>query len=110
MNAASNYLRELGKPNLDPSELDRFISQVAGEAEADVRQSAVDHLLRVVDLTPEQVMQIAASDPVRKGIGLQLSVRRYASAKQFEAAQRSAANETAWKQVLLFIGAAIPPC
>ena len=110
MGAASNYLRELGKPRLDSTELDRFISYVSAESEKDERQRAVDHLLRVVDLTPEQVIHIAGSAPVRVAVGLQLSVGRYARSKQFEAAQQSAANEPAWKKVLLSLGAVLPPC
>jgi hypothetical protein len=108
--AASNYLRELGKPHLEPAELDRFIAYVAASSDKDERQGAVDHLLRVIDLTPAQVILIAASDPVRREVGLQLSVRRYATSKQFEAAQQSAANAPAWKDALLFLGAALPPC
>jgi len=109
MNAASNYLHELGKPHLDSTELERFISYVAAESEKDERQRAVDHLLRVVDLTPEQVVLIGASDPVRKEVGLQLSMKRYAMSKQFEAAQHAAANEPTWKKALLFLGMALPP-
>jgi hypothetical protein len=110
MGAASNYLRELGKPRLDSTELDRFISYVAAESEKDERLGAVDHLLRVADLTPEQVIHIAESAPVRGAVGLQLSVSRYARSKQFEAAQQSAANEPAWKQALLSLGLILPPC
>jgi len=110
MGAASNYLRELGKPRLDSMELDRFISYVAAESEKDERQVAVDHLLRVVDLTPGQVIHIAASAPVREAVGLQLSVSRYARSKQFEAAQQSAANEATWKKALLTLGVVLPPC
>jgi hypothetical protein len=110
MNAASDYLRELGKQRLDSTELDRFLSYVAAEPEKDARQRAVDHLLRLVDLTPDQVMHVAASDPVRKGVGLQLSVRRYVTSRQFEEAQRSAENEAAWKKALMLLGTAIPPC
>jgi len=109
MGAASDYLRDLGKPRLDPTELDRFISYVAAESDKDERQGDVDHLLRVVDLTPDQVMLIAASDPVRRAVGLQLSVKRYATSKQFEAAQQSAANEPTWKKALLLLGAVFPP-
>jgi hypothetical protein len=108
--AASNYLRELGKPRLDSTELDRFIAHVVAAPENDERQGAVDHLLRVVDLTPAQVVHIAASAPVRGTVGLQLSVSRYARSKQFEAAQQSAANESAWKKAILSIGVLLPPC
>jgi hypothetical protein len=108
--AASNYLRELGKPRLDPAELDRFISYVAATTEKDERQCAVDHLLRVADLTPAQVMLIGASEPVRTTVGLQLSIRRYATSKQFEAAQQAAANAPAWKDALVLLGAVLPPC
>ena len=110
MGAASKYLRELGKPRLDATELERFMSHVAAESEKDERQGDLDHLLRVVELTPAQVVSIAASDPVRKSVGLQLSVKRYATSKQFQAAQQSAENEPAWKNALLFLGAALPPC
>jgi hypothetical protein len=110
MSAASTYLRELGKPRLDSTELDRFISYVAAEPEKDEMQGAIDHLLRVVDLTPDQVVLIAASDPVRKAVGLQLSIKRYARSKQFEAAQQAAANEPTWKKALLILGASLPPC
>ena len=110
MSAASNYLRELGKPRLDSAELDRFIAYVAAEAEKDERQGAIDHLLRVVDLTPDQVIHVAASTPVRGSVGLQLSVSRYARSKQFEAAQQSAANEPAWKKAILTLGVLLPPC
>ena len=110
MGPASNYLRELGKPRLDSAELDRFIAYVAAEAEKDERQGAIDHLLRVVDLAPDQVVHIAASAAVRGAVGLQLSVSRYARSKQFEAAQQSAANERAWKKALLTLGAILPPC
>jgi hypothetical protein len=110
MGAASNYLRELGKPRLDSTELDRFISYVAAESEKSERQGALDHLLQVVDLTPDQVMQIAASDLVRGAVGLQLSVGRYARSKQFAAEQQSAANETEWKKAILSLGLILPPC
>ena len=110
MGAASNYLRELGKPRLDSAELDRFISYVAAESEKDERQSAIDHLLRVMDLTPDQVVLVAASDPVRSAVGLQLSVRRYATSKQFEAAKQSAENEPTWKKALWILGGGLPPC
>lgn len=110
MAAVSNYLRELGKPHLDPEELDRFLSYVAAEPEKDARQGAVDHLMRVVELTPDQVVHIAASDPVRREVGLQHSVRRYATSKQLEAARQSGANESVWKNVLLILGTGFPPC
>jgi len=110
MGAASNYLSELGKPVLDSTELDRLMSYVAAESEKDERQRALDHLLRVANLTAEQLILIAASGPVREAVGLQLSVRRYAMSKQYEAAQQSAANEPAWKKALLFLGAVLPPC
>ena len=109
MGAASNYLRELGKPTLDSPELDRFISYVTAEAEKDERQGSIDHLLRVVDLTPDQVVHIAASDPVRGAVGLQLSVSRYARSKQFEAAKQSAANESAWTMALWSLAVLLPP-
>ena len=110
MGAASNYLRELGRPRLDSTELDRFMSYVAAESEKDERQAAVDHLLRVADLTPDQVVLLGASDPVRGAAGLQLSIRRYAMSKQFEAAQQSAMNESEWKKALESLGWMIPPC
>ena len=110
MSVASNYLRELSKSRLDSTELDLFISYVAAETEKDERQGAIDHLLRVVDLTPDQVIHIATSTLVRGAVGLQLSVSRYARSKQFEAAQQSAANEPAWKKAVLSLGAILPPC
>src|SRR3954470_14013416 len=110
MGAASTYLCELGKPSLDSTELDRFISYVAAEPGKDEVQRAIDHLLRVADLTPDQVVLIASSDPVRKAVGTQLSITRYARSKQFEAAQQAAANEPTWKKALLILGASLPPC
>jgi len=110
MGAASAYLRELGKPRLDSTELDRFLSCIAAESEKDERQAALDHLLRIVDLTPDQVIHIAASAPVRGAVGLQLAISRYARSKEFEAAQQSAPNEATWKKVLLSLGAILPPC
>ena len=103
MGTASNYLRDLGKSRLDSAELDRFLTHVAAESEKVDRQLAVDHLLRVADLTPDQVLLLSASGPVRGAVGLQHSVKRYATAKQYEAAQQAAANESEWKKLVLIL-------
>jgi hypothetical protein len=102
--AASKYLRGLGKVRLDSGELERFMEHVAGELEKDEQQRALDYLLAVADSGPEQVMYVGKSDPVLRSLGLQLSVRRYAISKEFDAAQREAANESDWKKILLSLG------
>jgi hypothetical protein len=93
---------------MDSSELARFIAHIASDSNKEERQAAIDHLLRVVDLTPDQVQILAASGPVHRVVGLQLSIRRYATSKQFEAARQAAANETAWQRTLDFLAAVIP--
>jgi hypothetical protein len=99
MGAASEYLRALAKAHLEPDELSRFVACVADEPEKNERQAAVDHLLRVVDLTPNQVVALASTEIVRRELGLQLSVRRYAASKQYEAGRLPEGKESMWKMV-----------
>ena len=103
MGAASDYLRQIGKPRLSSVELNCFIEHVAGETTKADRQASIDHLLRVVDLEPDQLVALAASSPVRQETGLQHSIQRYARSKEFEASQRAAENEPAWKTALNII-------
>jgi hypothetical protein len=78
MAAASRYLSDLGKASLDSTELAHFIALMSEARGKDERQAAIDHLLRIVDLTADQVATLAVSEPVVNAAGLQLSVRRYA--------------------------------
>ena len=109
MSAATDYIRDLSKSRLVSTELECFLAHVAAETEKDERQRAIDYLLRVVDLTPDQVKLLYASGPVRSSGGLQLSVKRYATTKQFEAAQISTSKESEWKILLYGLGSIFPP-
>ena len=104
MGAASDYLRGLGKEHLDSDELSHFVSQLLSERGKDERQAALDHLLRVVHLTPEQVLHLAASEPFVAAVGLQHSILLYARSKQYEAARQSARDEPAWLWALTVLG------
>lgn len=108
MSAASDFLRKLGKPQLDADEMRHFIACLSADTEKESRQSAVDCLLRVSDLSPDQVVLLGACEPVARSVGLQLSVRRYATSKQFEAARESSANEPAWQRAVMILAASIP--
>jgi sugar phosphate isomerase/epimerase len=108
VSATTEYLQQLGKSQLAISELTIFIGHLNVEPDKSQRQAAFDHLLRVVELTPEQVLQLAESELVREAIGLQLSLRRYATSKDFEAARQAAANEPTWRKVLETLFAGLP--
>jgi hypothetical protein len=99
----------LGKAHLDSGEVAHFASQLALEVGKDDRQATIDHLLRVVDLTPDQLLLIARSESVANVVGLQHSIVRYARSKQFEAARQSAVEEPAWKYALTLLALAFPP-
>jgi hypothetical protein len=98
--AASDYLRSLGKTHLDSGELAHFVQQLSAEPDKEGRQAAIDHLLRIAQLTAEQVLAIASCEPVRNAVGLQHSIVRYARARQFEAARESATEVPAWQFAL----------
>jgi hypothetical protein len=100
VSAASSYVRDLEKSRLDSDEVARFIALLTAEDGKDERQYAVDYLLRVTQLTREQVVSLFTSAPVANAVGLQHSILRYARTKQVES-DRVAEDDPIWVSILM---------
>jgi len=85
MDTPSTFLRTLSTESISESELATFVTLLAAVPEALERHDAFQHLLRVAALSPDQVVVLAKSSPVREDVGLQLLLKRYIRSQQFAA-------------------------
>ena len=107
-NSASEYLRSLGKTEVSPMELEKFIAELDSQDPAS-REEALAFLLRTVQLGPEQVITLAAATPVRATLALQLQLKRYTRARQYTASHEAESKRLAsgWAKAAEFVKALI---
>jgi hypothetical protein len=102
MTGASSYINSLGK-SASSAEVARFIELLGTEPSKATQQSALDHLLQAVSVTPDQALALARCEVVKGSVGLQLSLKRYARAQEFATASTSHANRPGWHDVMEFL-------
>ena len=87
---------------------DALLARIGAEPGAAERQAAVEHVLRVVLISPAQVVVLAKSATVRDSIGLQLVVKRFVREREYEAERKRYAERSEWKKVAEVILAFTP--
>ena len=112
-NPACEYLRSLDKTVVSPAELQRFIAELAAQ-DPGSREEALAHLLRTVQLSPEEVITLSKAPPVRTALGLQLQLKRYTRARQYAASHAAESKRLAsgWAKAAEFVKAfitSLPP-
>jgi hypothetical protein len=107
-NLACEYLQSLGKTDLSSAELDNFVAELERQ-DGGSREEALAYLLRIVQLTPEQVIELSQAQPVRSTVGLQLLLKRYTRARQYAASNTAEAKRLAsgWAKAAEFVKALI---
>lgn len=103
MTGASSYINGLGKSSYSSVELERFIELLGAEPSKATQQNALDHLLQIVSVTPDQALALAKCSTVKGSVGLQHSLKRYARAQEFAAADARHTNRSGWNNVLEFL-------
>jgi len=96
-----------GQPIADDA-FEALLERIAAEPDAAERHGAVEHVLRVVLLTPAQVVVLAKSMVVRDSIGLQLVVKRFVREREYEAGRKAYAERSEWEKVAEVILAFTP--
>ena len=86
-----------GKPVTD-SEFGLLLERMGAERDATARGTAVEHILGVIPVTPQQVVALARTATVRDSIGLQLVLKRFARDREFIAERERYAQRTEWQQ------------
>jgi hypothetical protein len=112
-NTAWEYLQSLDKAHLSAAEIEEFLAHLARQ-EPESREEALAYLLRTVQLTPQQVVTLSETSPVRTTVGLQLLLKRYARAQQYASSNAAETKRlaTGWAKAAEFVKAlisSIPP-
>ena len=103
-NTAINYISGLNKNELSNSELNNFISLCEKEQNKNHKKDALENLLNIINLTPNEIKVVAESELVKYSIDLQYSLKKYVSAKAYREAEVESEKETTWHKLLLTIG------
>jgi len=107
-NLACEYLQALDKSHLTITQLGKFVAELERQ-DTGSREEALAYLLRMVELTPEQVIELSQAQPVRTTVGLQLLLKRYTRARQYEMSNTAEAKRLAsgWAKAAEFVKALI---
>ena len=87
---------------------DTLLARIAAEPDADERAAQVEHVLRVVRVTPAQVVTLAKTPLVRDHLGLQLVLKRFVREREYEAERQQYAARSEWRKVAELILAFTP--
>jgi hypothetical protein len=100
MTSASAYIGGgLGATTISDLELEHFMRLLSAEPSKASQQSAFDHLLQKIVVTPEQALTLAKCEPTKRSVGLQHSLKRYARSREFAAANAAHAYRSKWNDV-----------
>ena len=108
MSATSGRIQShFGQP-VPPEEFSALLELISGEPTPADRQSSVEHLIRVVCLSPEQTIALWRSPLVRDSISLQLVVKRFAREQEYIAERNEFAARSEWQKDLELLAAISP--
>jgi len=103
-NETLDYLVKLHKSKLSDAELEEFISFLSEETKKINRKESLEYLLRVVELTPDQIINLLKKDLIKNSIYLQYPIKKYISVRHYQAAEAKSENESPWMTALLLLG------
>ena len=73
------------------------------DIERDEQISSVEHLLRVIELKPNQIVNLLENEPVKSSIALQYPIKKYVSIRHYKEAEKKSENESPWVTVMLLM-------
>ena len=107
---AIEYINDLGKSELDSSELTAFINHTRLDNDKNNQKQSVEYLLRVIKPDLLQTKSLIESDLVSYSIDLQYTLKKYISAQQYRDAEEKSEKESDWLLLLSSIGGIPPVC
>ena len=94
---------KLNKSELSDSELEEFINFVSEETDKVNRKESLEHLPRVIELTPDQIIKLLKNNLIKNSIDSQSPIKKYVSIRHYRAAEIKSENESAWMPALLLL-------
>jgi len=64
------------------------------------RKEALEYLLRIKELAPQQINILAESEVIKYSVDLVHSLKRYVSVRHYRAAEKASEKESPWFTVL----------
>jgi hypothetical protein len=96
-----------GQP-VDDAEIEALLASIAAEPTAADRLASIEHLVRVVRLSPPQAVALWRSSVVRDSVALQLVVKRFAREQEYIAERERYGARSEWTKVLEALAAITP--
>ena len=108
MSATSARIQShFGQP-VGAEEFSALLELISAEPAPADRQACVEHLTRVVFLSPAQTVALWRSPLVRDSIALQLVVKRFAREQEYIAERNRFTARTEWQKALELLAAISP--
>ena len=104
MKEPSSFLSSLNKTEMSDDELNVYVNLLANVKSKNEQINAVEHLLRVIELTPNQIIGLLENEPVKNSIALKYPIKKYVSIRHYKEAEQKSENESLWMTALLHMG------
>lgn len=104
MQEPSSFLSSLNKTEMSDDELNVYINLLSNVNAKNEQINAVEHLLKMIELTQNQIVGLLENEPVKNSIALKYPIKKYVSIRHYKETEQKSENESPWMTALLIMG------